>query len=237
MAKIYVTGDIHGSLSISRLERFQRRNPGLNKNDYMIVCGDFGMYFDGAHGDYCMKKAIESLPFNILWVDGNHENFDIIDKLPVCDFMGGKAQKCTNNCYRLMRGEIYTILGKKFFCFGGGLSIDKAYRAEGKTWWRKELPSDEEYAHGLSNLEESNYKVDYIVTHASPLDVLMYFCPTTYDTLGLEERPLNNFLTHVSKIVEYKKWFIGHLHFNDKETFPKKVLLYEDIELVLDTNK
>lgn len=42
---IFVTGDIHGDPGRFSKERFPRQRE-LDKEDYMIICGDFGHSFD-----------------------------------------------------------------------------------------------------------------------------------------------------------------------------------------------
>ena len=62
---IYITGDCHGDYT----KIFNLKNK-LNKNDYIIVTGDFG-YWDKSQDKIYNK--MEKLPFTILFVDGNHE--------------------------------------------------------------------------------------------------------------------------------------------------------------------
>ena len=47
-------------------------------NDYVIVCGDFGYIFTGSRRENAFLDKLEKLRFTILFVDGNHENFDEI---------------------------------------------------------------------------------------------------------------------------------------------------------------
>ena len=39
------------------------------------------------------------------------------------------------------------------------------FRINHWSWWKQELPSDEEMEEGRQNLEKHNYEVDFIVTH------------------------------------------------------------------------
>ena len=101
----------------------------------------------------------------MLFLDGNHENFDLLNQYPVVDYLGGKAHKISENIYHLMRGEIFTIDGNKYFCMGGAESTDKEGRQEHISWWKEEIPSYAEMKHGMDNLEKHNWEVDYILTH------------------------------------------------------------------------
>ena len=44
-------------------------------------------------------------------------------------------------------------------------AFDKMFRINHKSWWKEELPSEEEMEEGIKNLKSHDQKVDYIVTH------------------------------------------------------------------------
>lgn len=67
---------------------------------------------------------MDSQPWTILFVDGNHENFELLDDYPVSSWHGGKVHFIKESVIHLMRGQIYTIDGLTFFTFGGGYSCD-----------------------------------------------------------------------------------------------------------------
>ena len=87
-----------------------------------------------------------------LFIDGNHENFEQLNSYAVEQWNGGKVHIIEDNMIHLMRGQIFTIDGLKFFTFGGAYSIDKMSRAEGISWFPEEIPSREEYEEGWANL-------------------------------------------------------------------------------------
>lgn len=98
----------------------------------------------------------------------NHENHDALDAYPVEFWNGGKVHKISDSIIHLMRGQVFTIEGKKFFTMGGAESHDKIYRKEGISWWPREMPSNDEYEEGLANLDKVNNQVDYILSHCAP---------------------------------------------------------------------
>ncbi len=103
----------------------------------------------------------------MLFVDGNHENFDLLNVYPVEIWNGGKVHKINPDIIHLMRGQVYKIDGETFYTFGGVTSIDKDIRrAFSYGWWAQELPSFEELDEGMANLKWYNNKVNYIITHA-----------------------------------------------------------------------
>ena len=65
---IYITGDTHGGFE--RFENKKMKNLGLNltKDDYVIVCGDFGMCWAEDRTFAYNKAFFEDKPYTTLWV-------------------------------------------------------------------------------------------------------------------------------------------------------------------------
>lgn len=228
MSRIFLTGDTHGSLEIKKLS-FKNFPLGRNltKEDYVIICGDFGCVWDGSNCDKYWLDWLEDRPFQTLFVDGNHENFNLLYdwKMPKDEWYGGAVHVIRPSVLHLMRGQIFTINNMTFFTMGGATSIDKAYRKEGRSWWPQEIPTYEEMETGVINLTKYNNKVDYIITHCLPSSILDKFdkwCPQ-HDTL-------NNYLEKmIAQEVEFKKWFCGHYHADRSFDNQKYNILYKDI--------
>ena len=192
----------------------------LKADDALFVTGDFGYIFrDDFRERKFLQTLAEEMPFLILWVDGNHENFDALNQYPVEEWCGGKVHVVGRDkngeakVIHLMRGQVFEIGGKKIFTFGGAYSLDKAMRCPGKSWWKEEMPTGDEKQEGIENLKKHNYKVDYVITHTAPEETMMIF--------GLrdpKEIELNRYLELVRDMVDYERWWFGHLH-EDKECF------------------
>lgn len=228
---IYVRGDIHGNF----FEIIQNRiinKKALVQNDYLIICGDFGIW-DNSTSENKWLDRLSKLSFKILFVDGNHENFDILNRLPVHEWNGGKIHKIRENIFHLMRGQVFTIEGKKFFTIGGASSHDISagilelndpdfdqkyymlrkrnahFRVNHSSWWKEELPSDDEYKEATVNLDKHNWNVDVILSHCGPNSIgkkipgleINYRCDR-----------LTDFLEEVMNKCKYKVWFMGHYH-------------------------
>lgn len=243
---IYITGDTHADFSRFEEDKFPIQTE-MTKNDYVIICGDFGgvwTFEEESSYEEEMLDLLDSKNFTTLFVDGNHENFTRLYSYPVEEWHGGKVHKIRNTVLHLMRGEIFDIDNKKIFAFGGASSHDiqdgilnldeeeKIYnfrkrgayfRIRDFSWWDIELPTDEEMNNGIKNLEKVNYKVDYVISHC---------CPTNIQTLlggGLYKKDyLTDYLQEISEKIEFKKWYFGHYHEN-KQVNQQNVLLYEDI--------
>lgn len=209
---IFLAADIHGELEIQRLlddlQIYEIMKGSFEKEDYLIILGDVGLCWDDGKKDAWIREKLEALSLTTLWIDGNHENFDLIDELPVSEWHGGKVHFIGEKIIHLMRGYVYEIENKKFFAFGGGFSVDKMARVEGKSWWKREMPSEEEYQRGLHNLNKCGNQVDYIITHTAPEQITHKLVEQVIS--GEEE--LQDYLQKISEEVEFRHWFFGHWH-------------------------
>ena len=223
---IFVTGDTHGLQDFNKLHIFAGEHPQLTKKDYVIIAGDFGAIWSE-------KTLVEELryyaelPFTVLFVDGNHENFNLINSYPVEEWKGGKVHKIKPDIIHLMRGQVFEIEGKTIFTFGGATSIDKDYRIEGRSWWPQELPSYEELDEGFANLKRYNNMVDYIVTHSCGQRALTY--PQLRVAAGIKIAcPESNLLSNFEDIVTFRHWYFGHFHI-DAKLGDKYTVLYQNV--------
>lgn len=216
---IYVTGDMHADLERFKTKAIKR----LKKGDTLIICGDFGFVWDGSKKEQHILKWLGGRKYNVLFVEGTHDNLDLLAAYPETAYCGGKARQISGNCYQLLRGEIYRIEDDDIFTFGGGESADMDTREEGKTWWRAELPTQEEIARARENLARRNNVVDYIITH-SPSDRMFSFL--NMDALRTD--PLGAFLDEVGRNVRYKHWYFGKTHL-DKVIPPLQHCVYQEV--------
>ncbi|MCC8070131.1 MAG: metallophosphoesterase [Ruminococcus sp.] len=207
---IYLTGDTHIPIDIQKLEdEYFPVQLSMSKDDYLIICGDFGGVWDRTKERDQILNTLANRNFTTLFIDGNHENFDILNKMPVSQWHGGKVHFIRDSIIHLMRGQVFEIDGLTFFTMGGGNSTDKAYRVPHRSWWKQEMPNDMEKSIGIENLKLHNNEVDYIITHTAPTDIAIQI----RDIHG-DELPLNEYLLQIKNTVKFKKWFFGHFHDN-----------------------
>lgn len=204
---IYITGDTHGYLG-----RLDFRTPGAG--DRVIVTGDFGFVFFGGDEDPAEREdldALEKKPFEILFVDGNHENFDVLETYPEEMRYGAPVRRLRQNIFWLQRGYIYEMEGRSFFVMGGAYSVDKALRLHSreKIWFSQELPNSQEYRRAIESLRQRNMEVDHILTHTAPATMIPRLICRYPDP---HDRELTGFLDWVYHEVQFKKWFFGHFH-------------------------
>ena len=205
---IYVTGDIHGGLDIHKLSSKELRSAGLRikKDDYVIVCGDFGLVWDNKPEERYWRKWLDGKPWTTLFIDGNHENFELLNTYPVEEWHGGRIHRISEKIVHLMRGNMFSLEGASFFTFGGAASHDKEWRLPGLSWWPEELPSDEELRQANDVLAQCNNQVDYIISHCAPSLIQGRLNPT-YKIDRLTE-----YFEYVRETVKFKRWYFGHYH-------------------------
>ena len=243
---IFITGDTHGNFRRFESSIFYEQSK-LTKKDCMIICGDFGGVWDGGPEEQRQLDWLEQKPYTTLFVSGNHENYDLLAKYPVEEWSGGQVQRICPTVIHLMRGQVYDIQGKKFFTMGGASSHDidggilepddpqleekqkklensqALYRINHESWWKEELPSEEEYEVAWANLEKCDWKVDYIITHCCSTSVQDELSGGFY-----KSDTLTDFLDEVTQRCQFEYHFFGHYHTN-KIIQDKFVLLYEQI--------
>lgn len=247
---IYITGDCHGDWSKLSSSNFHQQKE-LTKKDYVIVCGDFGIWHDTNEERYWLKWLNEK-PFTTLFIAGNHENYDrLYNDYPEESWHGGKIHKISDSIFHLMNGYVFDIDGIKIFAFGGASSHDiddgildrndfssdaefkreyrkwkkqdKIFRVNHISWWQEEMPTKDEMNHGLHSLEAVNNKVDYIITHCAPQSLV-------HKVGGFEYKPdeLTEYFDEIKNTVDFKKWYFGHYHI-DSEISEKFTVIYNNI--------
>ena len=253
---LYFTGDCHADWAKKFSTDAFPEQKEMTRDDFVIVCGDFGIWHDTKTERWWLNW-LEEKPFTLCFVDGNHENFDRLysDEFEVVDFHGGKAHKIRDNVYHLMRGYIFDICDKKIFAFGGASSHDiqdgildrddfvddedfrstvkewdkkdKWFRINHMSWWKQEMPTQEEMDFGLKTLKEYDNKVDYIVSHCCPQEIASLFSHGLY-----KPDQLTQYFNDVKDTVKFDKWFFGHYHDN-AQILENYYLLYEQIVRVV----
>lgn len=219
---VYATGDMHGDYALFSQKKFKN----LKEGDTLVVCGDFGFIW---RGDSKEKKILDKLgkkKYNILFVDGTHENFDLISRYPVINFAGGKAHKIRDNIYHLMRGQVFEIEGESYFTMGGGESPDIDIRFENNTWSKAEIPNSDEMKDGIRNLEAEKFEVDFIVTHEPPQKIKAFL--NLKDKENVRFTGLNSYFEEINGSCKFTRWYFGSIH-EDKLVSPSHIAVYRNL--------
>lgn len=219
---IYVTGDTHGDfsrLSVGKL-RF------LGKNDTLIICGDFGFIWDGGEKEKHILSELCARSCNICFIDGTHENFDLLAKYTPEIWNGGKTLLIGGNVRYLMRGQIFIIENKTIFTMGGGESPDREYRTAAGTYSPQEFPSQEEMMEGVSVLRDNGMQADYIITHEPPAKTKIFLSDGEGGDAGVTV--LNTYFDKIAENCAFSKWYFGSMH-ADLEVSGSQFAVFEKI--------
>lgn len=217
----FLRGDIHGNLFeiIDFINRFN-----LGKNDNIIILGDCGIAWRKDKKDLIQNIKLWNECGNgvkLYFIDGNHENFNILNSLPIENNMG----KIADNIYHLRRGQVYEFENKKILVCGGADSIDKYRRIENFTWWKEEAISQET----IDDIPAGHY--DYVLTHCCPRSVFeknkIYLSTLQF----LDENKINHnsedMLEQLKNKITFDHWFFAHYHIN-RNLDEKFTCLFED---------
>lgn len=246
---IYLTGDTHGDFTRFNTKNFPEQKE-MTKDDYVIICGDFGGVWNTKEESKSEKHNLDWLngkPFTLLFIDGNHENFDRLFEYPVTEWHGGYVHVIRPHILHLMRGQVFEIDEKKIFTFGGASSHDisggildpdapnfeknlkqalqgyEPFRVKNISWWERELPTEDEMEEGRKNLGKHGNTVDYIITHCCSSSTQAVMSHGMY-------KPdfLTDYLEEIRQKTAFKKWFFGHYHDN-RNINAEEILIYEQM--------
>ena len=151
--------------------------------------------------------------YTTCFLRGNHDNPLLLNELFVVQKFESNVGIISDSIYYLKNGEIYTINGKTFFIMGGAFSTDIKLRKEGKTWWKEEMPSEEDYEKGIVELDRLNNKVDYILSHTCSLSEFDEFAYKHNLNHGsIQEHKLRNYLENIILTTKHKQHLFAHFH-------------------------
>jgi hypothetical protein len=175
--KIGLLGDVHGDTEhlLTASRTFWRR--GI---DTLIQLGDFGFVWrKGENSQKALDKISRRLDAHgqtIYFVDGNHEDFDLLYAGFPVD--GDGHRHLRQNVIHLPRGYRTTLLphdsgwpgnvirpGKALAVLGGANSIDRHLRTANTDWWPEESISEADLA------ALGSEHADVLLGHDAPLDV------------------------------------------------------------------
>ena len=218
---ILVTGDIHGDI-----KRFSdKRIKALRKGDTLLICGDLGFIWNGTDKEKRLLRRLGRRRYNVLFVEGAHENFDELEKYPTEEWNGGKVRVISGNLRQLVRGNVFDIEGRRVFAFGGGSGEENGGSApcSTETAERYELPSEAELSASDAALARCGNTVDYVVSYEPPITIAEFLDQkvSATDTVGV-------YLDRKRAELTFRQWFFGKHHLN-KPVPPKFTALFDNV--------
>lgn len=198
--RILLAGDTHGNRGhvkylFDQAVRFSC--------DRIVQLGDFGYWPHANDFDEYVARLSKQSEIPFYWLDGNHENFDILER--EADMDSARPVQMENGLWYLPRGCTWEWEGVRYMAFGGAYSIDKEWRMEGVSWWPQELPTVAQQSRALDR-----GSVDILLTHDAPDGI----CPIiTPGYKGDEISSVNRrWISALVDAVQPKILVHGHMH-------------------------
>ena len=232
MGRLFVTGDTHGGLDMSKLNSRHFKCADLTKDDILVIMGDAGFIWSDSATEKFWQKFLDDKPWTTFCVLGNHENYDRIEELPTTTFGGEMCYKVNDSIYYALSGKVYDLCGQKCLVVNGADSHDvfvdgKRYRHPHISWWEQEQITEEDVEVARINIAKCHGTVDYVFSHTGGTKICNFlgFNPT------ISDKRLDRILDEVI----YKEHFCGHYHI-DKLT-PDGRILYDDVRMIATDEK
>lgn len=215
MTKIMVLGDTHGNTDVAVMAV---QNAGVLDIKVIIQCGDFGLWDHFKDGiDYLdiLNAELMDNDVTLIWVDGNHENFDRLEWYHKNNPKNKWGQVfIRSNILWTPRGCKWKMDNKMFMSVGGAVSVDKDWRQMQQSkhnkvnWWPQEQLTEAELEQILRNHANSPCDVDFLFTHD---------CPTNAPFRGRmkndqESQIHRQRMDRLGKAISPNMWFHGHMH-------------------------
>lgn len=179
--------------------------------------GDFGFYDDRDGVKY--RRAITrqlKLYGQKIWVTpGNHENYDMIEALPVSE---NGYREVNEHIAIIPRGHRWDIDGTSFVSLGGAASVNFTSLTEGRSWWSAEAITPKD----VVKTGSGGY-ADVMLTHEAPLGIKVIedLKQASRDEWAPVELAYSHYsqtlMTYAVESVRPKILFHGHFHIGYRE--------------------
>jgi len=165
--RLLLLGDTHGDFAWmqSKVIRYAKRV----RADAVVQLGDFGFIWSCNQEDVNrtlgnLNRWFSEADMPLYWLDGNHENFEVME------FLGAKVDapsmvQLHSHITYLPRGLVWEWGGVRFMSLGGAFSVDVSHRIPFISWWPQETITYGDVERALRN---GGGGVDVLLTHDSP---------------------------------------------------------------------
>jgi len=161
--KVCLSGDMHGNTASVRTHLHKAQEV---KADVLIQLGDFGYGWkwnwtmNRDEFTYKVSKAAQAYEIPVWWIDGNHENFDLLESVGA--FGADEPVEIEPMVFYVPRGVVLPVGDSNVLFVGGAHSVDKQYRKPHQSWWPQEEITQPEYYRATA---DGLPKIDVVLTH------------------------------------------------------------------------
>lgn len=157
ISQITVFGDWHQNTSFALQQLLYSQGDG---SDIFFHVGDFGLWKLNSKFIKAVEHRLSRIKKQLWFIDGNHENFNIINSLPRDEYGRGVV---SDHILHIPRSFSWIWGDLKFLGLGGAVSVDKEFRQEGFDWFPEEQVTEDDV-----NKAVSAGHVDVLLTHDAP---------------------------------------------------------------------
>lgn len=217
--KVLICGDLHGQLNGLEAACQKAKNTDC---DLIIQLGDFGFIFNDDMTVH-VEKILSYYQIEMFYLDGNHENFDLMEQMGIYNDSPFLFQ-VTDHLSYLPRGCRFSLGSASCMAFGGASSIDRAFRSHGIDWWPQEAVTQEQID------KVSDEHVDILFTHdvpGSPPNLMSKLNNSKISKEWKEQLPAaeeqRNLLYQLKQKVKPAYIYHGHYHVNYDDVYNNTV--------------
>ena len=209
-AHVVVFGDLHADALAFRTVLERTAEIGLTQ--VLVSVGDFGIGPWGRGTEDKMLRRTDDLLEQcdawLLLTPGNHENWDTLDRALAerRDEFGFGILGRHGRVRVSPRGHRYEIGRRRFGSLGGAVSVDRARREPGRSWWPQEVPATAD-VQALGDLP-----LDVLITHEAPAGVPLVGRLRVHRALAAEADLVRDLLTQAVTATRPSLLFAGHWH-------------------------
>ena len=104
--------------------------------------------------------------------------------------------------------------------------VGACYRINHLSWWAEEMPDMKEMEEGLQTLEDSEWNVDYIITHCCSSSLQN---EKSFGKFGSDR--LTDYFDTIRKRCQFRHWFFEHYHTSADWSKNETSLYHQIVEL------
>ena len=216
-------GDLHGNRSAFEHTAAVALHRGCTT---IVQVGDFWMYNSDRDIAKMQRALRHACPWNMdpelidyRFIDGNHENFDLIDPDATAPV------QVSDNVTYMPRCSRANLAGAELMFFGGASSVDRfddrgaPVRTTGRDWWPAENITHAQVGRALDTSSREAAPVDILVTHETTTETFQALSDERarqrfrqLDTDDLEGDRNRWFLSQIAQAVNPRMQVHGHHH-------------------------
>ncbi len=238
---IAVISDVHFPSNAERQKTMEAGLKALSGIRALFICGDFTDNRKDTQPGEAMKlpEYIKGLPYPVFFIDGNHEDYEVLKRLPSiseaeretllqnvgCSVDAKMTKKAADGIYYVKRGSACKIDGFSMLLIGGSTTGPGYKKNHPDIWQPDEDLTKEDEQHIEAALAKNHNTFNLVFTHTVPECMVKAWFPDK------DRSVTNEILERVWHSISYQHWMFGHFH--EDTDYPEHMhCLYNDVMLL-----